>query len=454
MKIFLSESQYLRLFEAATLGDIHAKYYNDIDDNTFNAIVASDPTYDPNKPNKMGKYGKWLLGLYKIKRLKVEDLYKAKQYLSVYVKYINMVSVKDINQLRSLQDLYSVIKEFIDDPNQATSHNDEIRKIKEGAEKVYEDNEWIIIIPHTKEASCYYGKGTQWCTAAEKSMNYFDKYNEEGDLFININKRTQEKYQFHFESESFMDATDTEIESPIDDTIDLTNGAIDFYIDYVGYEMASLLSRTKYEIYFCEDGNVIYMTSNTKDEYYCLYDDVEKLCDKMEFQIPETITASFEQNKFALVENAYGYKTLITIDSEGNPSKFSDDISNCERITDTVNVLFITHNDKRMVLWDVDSGYAIYRINFDNVIYYKVIEGYDVVVIKKKNELFDLVNVATDSYIQDVILKDDKIETDDDDFSLYAYDSNGNQIKIDLFDMEVKEDSDDDESDVKEYDFV
>lgn len=450
MKIFLSESQYLRLFEAATLGDIHAKYYNDIDDNTFNAIVASDPTYDPNKPNKMGKYGKWLLGLYKIKRLKTEDLYKAKQYLSVYVKYINRVSVKDINQLRSLQDLYSVIKEFIDDPNQAASHNDEIRKIKEGAEKVYEDNEWVIIIPHTKEASCYYGKGTQWCTAAEKSMNYFDKYNKEGNLFININKRTQEKYQFHFETESFMDATDTEIESPINATIDLTSGAIDFYIDYVGYEMASLLLRTKYEIYYCEDGNVIYMTSDPNEEYYYLYDDFdgEKLCDKMEFQIPETITASFELNKFALVKNVYGYKTLITIDSEGNPSKFSDDISNCERITDTVNVLFITYNDKRMVLWDVDNGYVIYRINFDDVIYYKVIEGYDTVAIKKKNKLFDLVNVSTDSYIQDVMLKDDIIETDDDDFSLYAYTSDGIKIKIDLFDMEVKENDDDDDDDI------
>ena len=68
----------------------------------------------------------------------------------------------------------------------------------------------MIIVPHTEEASCYYGKGTQWCTAANNGNNMFEYYNDNGNLYININKLTHEKYQFHFETDSFMDETDSQ----------------------------------------------------------------------------------------------------------------------------------------------------------------------------------------------------------------------------------------------------
>jgi len=35
-----------------------------------------------------------------------------------------------------------------------------------------------------QEAACYLGQGTQWCTAATYSDNYFDHYNEVGGLII------------------------------------------------------------------------------------------------------------------------------------------------------------------------------------------------------------------------------------------------------------------------------
>ena len=51
-------------------------------------------------------------------------------------------------------------------------------------------------------------KNTQWCTAADGN-NQFNYYNSQGPLYININKADNEKYQFHFESDQFMDETDT-----------------------------------------------------------------------------------------------------------------------------------------------------------------------------------------------------------------------------------------------------
>lgn len=35
-----------------------------------------------------------------------------------------------------------------------------------------------------EDAACYLGQGTQWCTAATRSTNYFDQYNDVGGLII------------------------------------------------------------------------------------------------------------------------------------------------------------------------------------------------------------------------------------------------------------------------------
>ena len=233
--IFITESQAMSLlFEAASIQDIYQKYYSNIPQDIFQEIVSYDPTYNPDKPDKMGKYGKWLLAIYQKGNLKTEDLYKAREYLSTFMRYNGKIEQRDIMKYGSLQDLYNVIQPFLDNPQQAATKSEEVRKIKEGAEKVYEDEKWLVIVPHTQEASCYYGKGTQWCTAADSAYNYFDNYNKEGFLYINILKGTDTKYQFHFETHSFMDATDSEIDQPIAETIGLTEGLINFYISKYG----------------------------------------------------------------------------------------------------------------------------------------------------------------------------------------------------------------------------
>ena len=237
--IFITESQMMDLLiEAATIQDIYQKYYAQIPQDIFQKIISYDPTYNPDKPNKMGKFGKWLLSIYQKGNLKIEDLYKAQQYLQTFIKFNSKITPNDITQYKSLVDLYNKIKPFLDNPQQIVSKGDEIRKIKEGAEKVYEDNKWIVIVPHTEESSCYYGKGTQWCTAAEKSHNMFNFYNQRGKLYINILKGTDTKYQFHFETQSFMDATDNEIKRPIAETIGLTPQLIQFYT--IQYEELAL----------------------------------------------------------------------------------------------------------------------------------------------------------------------------------------------------------------------
>ena len=216
------------LLEAASLDDVHAKYYPSIQRDTFDRIVAADPT---SGTDKMGRYGKWLLRLYNGGGLKEEDLYKAKQYLSLFDKFKGRLERKDIGQYGSLPALCDAVRPF-ESGNISANNSEEERRIKaNGVKRVYEDPEWLVVIPLTREAACLYGKGTKWCTAAEPSDNYFDDYNDKGPLYININRRDGRKYQIHFESKSFMDARDEKTNA---EEAGFSEGLIKFYVKRIG----------------------------------------------------------------------------------------------------------------------------------------------------------------------------------------------------------------------------
>ena len=257
----------------ATLDDIYSKYYSNIPQDEFWQIIKADPTYNEQKSQKMGKYGKWLLNLYKQGKLKNEDLYKATDYLSYFVKYYNKITEKDINKLPDLPSLYNIIKPYKEASDNgediATSKSDEVRRIKEDAEKVFEDNQWLVVVPHTQEASCYYGKNTQWCTAATDSYNMFNQYNNKGPLFINIRKTDGKKFQFHFETNSFMDETDTPIRTPIAKTIGLNANLVQYYISRYGGKATILLTCNNLDLDDIDiDGEEPYYVYNDYDGYY------------------------------------------------------------------------------------------------------------------------------------------------------------------------------------------
>ena len=197
------------LSEAATLQDIHTKYYPSIPVDVFNEIAHADPT---SKPDKMGKYGKWLLNLYTHNKLKTEDLYKATEYLTLFQQNLPKIEVKDINRYADLPCLYDAVKPFYNQENVYVSHADQERRIKSNeAEKLYDDGQYIVIHPKTHAAACYYGKGTQWCTASKNDDRYFNNYNSDGPLYIIINRETGKKWQYHKESDQFMDERDWDV---------------------------------------------------------------------------------------------------------------------------------------------------------------------------------------------------------------------------------------------------
>src|SRR5690606_25660516 len=62
---------------------------------------------------------------------------------------------------------------------------------------LYEDSNVKVVRLETEEQACYFGKGTRWCTAA-KENNMFSHYNEQGKLYVIVDKiRPKTRYQLH-----------------------------------------------------------------------------------------------------------------------------------------------------------------------------------------------------------------------------------------------------------------
>lgn len=84
---------------------------------------------------------------------------------------------------------YSEISSLCDE----AKSNDELKKLQNQNIKLYEDNEWLVLIPLTYECSVKYGYGTKWCTASEDTDQHFSNYTGDGVLIYIINRKTNVK---------------------------------------------------------------------------------------------------------------------------------------------------------------------------------------------------------------------------------------------------------------------
>lgn len=171
------------------------------DDATPDNITPEQLLKEFDKSKLIGKFLPWVIERYSQGDFDYTDLNLINNYLEDFTKNSNKLEKKDINQYKSLAELNTALKDVRD----IKGSNELKRDAKSGAEKIYEDSKWIILIPHTKEAAMKYGKHTKWCTAAIND-NMFDYYNKYGPLYILINKQhPSEKYQFHFETDQYND---------------------------------------------------------------------------------------------------------------------------------------------------------------------------------------------------------------------------------------------------------
>jgi len=111
-------------------------------------------------------------------------------------KYQSQLKKKDINQYNTFSELESALEPFIEKEKE--------KELEKQADKIYEDDKFLVIKPKTEEASCKYGSNTKWCVT-QKGAGHFERYTS-GDqsLYFIINKanstnKTYSKVAIHFD---------------------------------------------------------------------------------------------------------------------------------------------------------------------------------------------------------------------------------------------------------------
>jgi hypothetical protein len=109
-----------------------------------------------------------------------ENFAKVNEAIKIFDKIYSNLPITDLYQYKNIGQLLSAISEY------SNKQRRTVRKV-EGGNVVYEDERFFVVNPLTYKSSCYYGKGTKWCTASDTDSQ-FNKYNIDGKLFYIIDK--------------------------------------------------------------------------------------------------------------------------------------------------------------------------------------------------------------------------------------------------------------------------
>ncbi len=158
-------------------------------------VLSLDPT-----PNK--KYLDWVLRLIIEEKLLAEDRYKVPAALNELVRCRSMLRrdgrSTDINSYNTLTALFEVLHPYEEKKSYAQMCKEERAEIDCQTEFIVDTEDLLVVSPKTEKASCFWGRGTKWCTAATESRNAFSQYTDKnGDgLYVFIDKKNQGlKYQ-------------------------------------------------------------------------------------------------------------------------------------------------------------------------------------------------------------------------------------------------------------------
>jgi len=160
---------FLKLIKEGRVDEFKSKYSNKFSPEQLKRIIDSIPQ----------KFLTWVGKTFDGINFE-ENFPKLYTALGKFQRISTNLPKTDINQYQSLDDLLNTISVY---------ENRDRRDVKkvEGGNVVYDDGKLFVVNPLDYKASCYYGKGTKWCTAAETDTQ-FKKYNEDGKLFYIIDR--------------------------------------------------------------------------------------------------------------------------------------------------------------------------------------------------------------------------------------------------------------------------
>ena len=143
---------------------------------------------------------------------KVEELYAKEDYEGIHnliadhqcrdlyigavfkdwLSYRNLTKSSDIFQYKSERELAGELQDA-----KEKSFTKKLKKASAGEDfdKIWENDDMLIVVPKSHVGACKFGQGTKWCTAS-KQNNYFDSYYKKGILYRVLQKNDNYKELF------------------------------------------------------------------------------------------------------------------------------------------------------------------------------------------------------------------------------------------------------------------
>ena len=170
--------------------NINQEMYDQKKEEIVSKIIETLASFDPTEKKGYTQYiVKWYLNDNVHAFPSIEDgqsTLKESLYYFQKMKARLPEDYRDIAQYTSAKNFMASVQHFRDEYGK----KEELPKGE--YKKIYESEFGTAYWPMDQEAACYLGQGTQWCTAATYSDNYFDHYNEVGGLIIiNLNKEVK-----------------------------------------------------------------------------------------------------------------------------------------------------------------------------------------------------------------------------------------------------------------------
>lgn len=173
-------------------------------------VSAADPTNN----NSMTK---WLCKMYlspDANFIIPEDINKIKNDLTKFMKLKQRNKLqpehKNLDTFTSPGKLFQAMQSYEEGATDTPKE-----KAGKGLEFIIKEPGFNITHTTTYEANRSVGRNTNWCTAAdsEEGQEYFRDYNSQGPLYQIIVGEGQNvmKYQFHYESDQFLDSSDDDV---------------------------------------------------------------------------------------------------------------------------------------------------------------------------------------------------------------------------------------------------
>jgi hypothetical protein len=189
-------------------------------DDLIRRFAEFDPTIEKSRTQ-------WLIKTYIAdKHFKMEDLGRAQAALTVFTRCKHRLPIeqRELSRFKSLSALEDLVAPFIHMEEQSRLERDlssvtgrEKRRLED--QKARDESLTLqeqkghptIAVPMTEFASCWWGRGTRWCTASRKENAFLD-YNHDAPLIVIVDTDGAKFQMFVTHDDiQFMDAPDKDV---------------------------------------------------------------------------------------------------------------------------------------------------------------------------------------------------------------------------------------------------